>query len=151
MVRDYDEHFPIARNWADGLAPYLGVSARTGRPRAEKSFQLLFRCPTSGAFYVYNDFYSTISASQDKNSAASPLLYEAVTGARNASDKGQSWPRIPIHRVIKNRGNNVLFGDGHVEVRQNKPVFRPFAPLPRPTATPTPKPPKSKPAPTAKP
>ncbi len=152
-VRDYDEQFPIARNWADGMAPYLGVSAQPSRPNAEKDFQQLFRCPTSRAFYVYNDFYSTISASQDKNSASSPLIYEAATGARNASDKGQSWPTIPIHALIQTRGNNVLFGDGHVELRENKPTFKVFPPLDHPQLMnkSTPKPTKSKPAKTAKP
>lgn len=128
-VRDYDEQFPIARSWADGLKPYLGLSARPNRPNTEKEFQRLFRCPTSQAFYVYNGFYSTISASQDKNSSSSPLIYDAATGGRNASDKGQSWPQIPIHSIKQNRGNNVLFGDGHVELRANKPRFKVFPPL----------------------
>lgn len=168
-VRDYDEQFPIARNWADGLAPYLGVNTKPSRPNAEKSFQRLFRCPTSGTFYVYNGFYSTISASQDKNSASSPLLYEAAVGGRNASDRGQSWPKIPIHSIIQSRGNNVLFGDGHVELRANKPRFKVFPPLGRqelldrlrysPTPAPKPakikstkiKPTKIKPTKTAKP
>ena len=128
-VRDYDEQFPRAQNWMEELRPYMvGYST----PIQSTNFQRLFRCPATQNYYALNVYYDRISAMQDKSSSSAPLAFDFVGGRLNQADDGANWPIPPIHANLQRSGNNVLFGDGHVELRQNKPPFRPFAPRPRP-------------------
>ena len=142
-VRDYDEHYPKSDNWMNALGPY----ARGFGPNRESdaSIEALYRCPTTGSFYVYNRSLAGISYVR-ANDVATPWVYEAASGQnqRNFSDSGELWPAEPIHQRSPIWGNHVLFGDAHVRLTNIKPIFRPFA-------TPTPKSPKIKPAQTAKP
>lgn len=131
--RDYDEKFPRAVNWAEGLRLYT-VGSRTSVEST--NFQRLFRCPTTNGYYALNVHYDRLSMIQDKSPRSSPLVFDIANSRLNQSDNGKSWPVPPIHTTLQTTGNNVLFGDGHVELRQNRPRFRALAPLPKPTATP---------------
>ena len=135
-ARDYDENFPRAEDWAEGLRPYT-VSSKN--PVDSSMFQQLFRCPASESYYALNRYYDRLAAFQDRAPRSSPLVFDVEFGRLNQSDDGKSWPNPPVHATLQTSGNNVLFGDGHVELRGNKPVFRKFAPLPKPTATPKPR------------
>ena len=123
-VRDYDEQFPRAKDWADALRPYT-VRASNSRESAE--FQLRMRCPTTDSYYALNVYYAQISMAQDSSPRTSPLVFDIRNGILNQSDNGANWPVSPVHTTLQTTGNNVLFGDGHVELRQNKPAFRTFA------------------------
>lgn len=135
-ARDYDEQFPRAANWADALRPY---TVGHNNPDANSIFEPLFRCPTTNGYYALNVNFDRLAMIQDKSPRASPLVFDIKSGRLNQSDNGKSWPNPPIHTTLQTTGNNVLFADGHVELRGNKPRFRKFAPLPKPTATPKPR------------
>ena len=132
--RDYDEQYPNNRDWATALRPYLVSDSRSVE---STGFQQLMRCPATDGYYAFNVYFDRISMAQDKSPRASPLIFDIENGQLNQSTDGSNWPNPPIHTTLQTSGNNVLFGDGHVELRQNKPVFRKFAP--RPTATPKPR------------
>ena len=142
--RDYDESFPLAHNWADSLSSYSLAINNSDR---EAGFQQRFRCPTSGAYYAFNEIYAGKSAGKIDGEALNeaPLVFDVSWGKRNFSDDGSLWPTDPpIHGTEKYGGNNVAFADGHVKLMTVKPKFRSFA-------TPTPKSTKIKPARPAKP
>ena len=136
-TRDYDEHYPRAKDWATVLRPYSVGRSNRGD---DSAFEAIFRCPATDGFYALNVYYTQISMAQDLSPRTAPLIFDFPNGVLNQSDDGAGWPNPPIHTTLQTTGNNVLFGDAHVELRGNKPVFRPFAPLPKPAATPTPKP-----------
>ena len=135
--RDYDEHYPPTANWAQTLSPYLPHSTIYAQGAA---LQQTYRCPTTGNFYAYNRNLQTLTMGQILPLEGEPLVIEVAAGQtkQNLSGAGELWPLSPIHETADTRGNNVLFADGHTELRQNKPTFRKFAPLPKPTATPRP-------------
>ncbi len=124
-IRDYDEKYPRANDWALALRPYLVSSARSVE---SAQFQSLMRCPATDGYYALNSYYAQISMIQDKNPRSSPLVFDVRNGQLNQSDNGKSWPIPPIHTTLQTSGNNVLFADSHVELRQNQPPFRAFAP-----------------------
>ena len=137
-VRDYDEHYPRAENWADAVKPYAGGSQPNLVSKAENEAR--YFCPKTGNFYVYNRNLSSLSYTLPIG-AITPLAYE--TGAnqkrQNFSDSGQLWPASPIHQNHSIWGNHVVFADRHIELLEKKPAFRSFSPVPKPTATPTPR------------
>lgn len=135
-ARDYDEQFPRAANWTQALRPY---TVGHNNPGDNSIFEPLFRCPMTNGYYALNIYYAQLSASQDKSPRVSPLVFDIANGRLNQSDNGKGWPIPPIHKTLQTTDNNVLFADGHVELRGNKPSFRKFAPLPKPTATPKPR------------
>ncbi len=133
-ARDYDEQFPRAENWMEELRPYVRGFGPNHESDAVVGARYL--CPTTNGYYALNVYYDRLSMIQDKSPTSSPLVFDFVNGRLNQSDDGRNWPISPIHTTLQTTGNNVLFGDGHVELRQNKPPFRKFAPLPAATATP---------------
>lgn len=126
-TRDYDEQFPRAENWMEELRPY---TVRYKNSVDSKIFQQVFRCPTKQSYYALNVYYDRLSMIQDKSPSSSPLVFDFAGGRLNQSDDGKNWPISPVHTTLQTTGNNVLFGDGHVELRQSKPPFRRFAPRP---------------------
>ena len=143
--RDYDEQFPRAENWMEELRPYVRGFGQNDESDAVVGARYL--CPTTKGYYALNVYYDRLSMAQDKSPSSSPLAFDFVNGRLNQSDDGKNWPIPPIHTTLQTTGNNVLFGDFHVELRQNKPRFHPFASRAAATATPLPKPaikPKSK-------
>ena len=138
--RDYDENYPRAANWAQGLSPYLPHSTVYVQSADLQSvaLQQTFRCPATENYYAFNLYYAQISMAQDKSPRSSPLIFDICGGQLNQTDSGAGWPIPPVHTTLQMTGNNVLFGDGHVELRGSKPAFRAFAA--RVAATPTPKP-----------
>lgn len=131
-VRDYDEKYPVAARWADDLVPY---SINHNSPA--RTYENLFRCPTSASYYAFNGFYTQLSMTADETPATSPLAYDVSAGhnAPNLSGSGSLWPISPVHEFGPKRGNNVLFADAHVKMVSAKPGFGPI----RPTQTTEPK------------
>lgn len=127
--RDYDEKFPLARNWMDALYPY----AKGFGPNPESAGQVeaRFRCPTSGSFYAYNRLLETQSLSQV--SFATPRFWEVSAGhnRRNLSDDGSLWPQNPIHQTKTASGSNAYFdvysASGQARLLSAKPRFGLFA------------------------
>ena len=140
--RDYDEKYPPAPRWADSLKPYAIGSdifpSGSSDPRPNAKFDKMFHCPTTGSFYAYNRNLQTLTMERILPLEREPLVIEVAARQTkpNLSGAGELWPPSPVHKD----GNHVLFADGHVELRQNKPAFRSFLPSPQPTATPTPTP-----------
>ncbi len=134
-ARDYDEQFPIAERWMDDLTMY-SIGSRA--PNRDEAFAKLFRCPTTGEFYAFNQFYARLNMARDDDPANSPTVFDVRAGARNLSDDGGLWPDNPTHNFGEVWGNNVLFADGHVKLMEEKPEFRSFAPPPKLKATPLP-------------
>ena len=138
-ARDYDECFPLAPSWADGLSPYWFGSRS---PTRENNFQQIFRCPTSRAYYALNKFSAGDAVkSQDwRDTNEIPFAFDVSWSTRNFSDDGSLWPLDPpIHGTGKYGGNNVVFADGHAKLMTVKPEFRALTPLPHPTSQPTPR------------
>lgn len=127
-MRDYDEKYPVAARWMDDLKPYANYSAKLRK----LSYDQQMSCPTSGAFYAYNRFYSGLNQALDDTVEETPLAFDVATGARNFSDDGGLWPLPPVHQIGFERGNNVLFADGHVKWMREKPLFRALSSNPKP-------------------
>ena len=126
--RDYDEKYPRAVDWMDVLQPY--VKGYGPKREANDGRQMRYICPTTNGYYAFNANFDRISMSQDNSPRSSPLFYDMEDGRLNQSDDGKNWPIPPIHTTLQTSGNNVVFGDFHVELRTNKPRFRAFPPLP---------------------
>ena len=138
-ARDYDEKYPLAVSWQDGIAPY-------GRQD--------FRCPTTGNSYAFNRFVSSVTVSQISAMPtiaatsdlaltptdalwSTPLCYDVSQNqSHNLSDNGSLWPSKPIHWQSEIKGANALFGDGHVKLLVNKPQFLSIAPKSKPDSPP---------------
>jgi len=138
-VRDYDEKFPPPRRWRLVLQPYvLGYKGRI------ENLDIL-DCPLQNTGYSYNFYmakaqYGLLDGVAQKtpmvfdSSDLSTQKYQLKTGPRadfrdivwtyrdfpeQKPDYGGSYPKDFRHV----RGNNVLFVDGHVALRTQKPVF----------------------------
>ena len=133
-TRDYDEQFPRSADWMEELRPYVRGFGPNHESDAVVGTHYL--CPTTNGYYALNVYYDRLSMIQDKSPSSSPLVFDFVSGSLNQSNDGKNWPIPSIHTTLQTTGNNVLFGDGHVELRQDKPPFRKFAPRPEATATP---------------
>jgi len=121
-VRDYDEKFPLAKSWHEDLMPY-----------AKK--ETVFHCPARVSYgYAFNGRISRLSLgliesiNGDDERDTTPMFFESSLQRDNVTDSGQSWPKQEIHP----KGNAVVFTDGHAELQMKKPLFRAFAPLPKP-------------------
>ena len=127
-IRDYDEKFPMARNWADVLRPYVAGFGASKRSPAQ--IEALFRCPTSGSFYVYNGNLAGVSYARINSKV--PRIYETSAGhnAPNQSDGGAVWSATPVHQTPRASGSNALFDFNQVVLSATKPAFPRFAPLP---------------------
>ncbi len=154
-VDDYDEHYPIAANWADSLKPYaIGselYAVGSSDPRPNEKFDKIFHCPTTDNFYSYNRNLGAVSmetlvGSDNQMPTDLPLVIEVAAGQTQTNLNGgaELWPSSLIHETAGASGNHVLFADGHVELTKIKPNFRAFT-------APTPKPAEIKPARTATP
>ena len=122
-TRDYDEHYPLATNWADALRVYSPL-ARTANTQSGDG--KLFRCPTTGSFYAMNSFCAQLNVARIDDAATEPLFFDTMAGTRNLSDDGGLWPASPVHPWGERWGNNVGFADGHVQLRTDKPRFHSF-------------------------
>lgn len=108
-VRDYDEQFPRAQNWATALLPYTKSTA-------------LFQCPQRGAAPQGYAFYrgaAGISQAAFDDPKINILYFDSDAPGFNACDNGQSLPRFKRHPS----GFGIGFADGHVKM-QLRPDFR---------------------------
>ena len=114
--RDYDELHPLANRWSEVLLPYSKSDA-------------IFHCPSVTKFgYSMNTHLSGLNWSATDDSRSTPLAFDSSILKKFQHDAGQSWPQKSRHP----QGNNILFQDGHVKLQMKKPLFRTFAPLPKP-------------------
>jgi len=104
-VRDWDEEWPLARNWQKGLWPYT------------KS-ETIFHCPARPDLisdYAYNKRIADLQKlSRVVSAAAEVLVFESNAGKINASDYGTSLPKTARHPG----GTNIVYADGHVKARR---------------------------------
>ncbi len=102
-AQDYDEKYPLARNWIDVLRPYT------------KSEQL-FKCPALGKpgnGYALNSKFAGKSLSSVNEVATTINIYETSNRARNvfAPFNGRAYR----HEQNGLKGMNIGFADGHVK------------------------------------
>jgi len=110
-AQDYDEVFPPADKWCDGVMPYL---------RNEE----LFKCPSDPQHdysYAFNRNLGGKRLGQIPRPAETVLIFDSTAGKKNAADAGESWPEEGRH----NGGNNCAWADGHARWTQEKPDFSP--------------------------
>ncbi len=101
-TQDNDEHLPDADKWVDEIMPYVKTEA-------------IFRDPSAPAgekwSYAFNRTLSRAPLSRLDSPASTVMLFESTSGAKNASDTGQSVPRPGRHRG----GTDYALADGHVK------------------------------------
>lgn len=101
-VQDHDEKLPDADTWVDEVYPYVKSES-------------VFRDPAAPAgekwSYAYNRNLSGAKLLDLAAPAATVMLFESTTGAKNASDTGASIPKPGRH----NGGTDYAFSDGHVK------------------------------------
>ncbi len=102
FAQDHDEHYPDADRWMDEISPYLKSEA-------------IFHDPVTPAAqkwsYAFNRRLSGISADALASPSNTVLVFESVSGTKNASDTGQSVPRPGRH----GGGTDYALADGHVK------------------------------------
>ena len=118
-ARDYDENYLLSKNWRDALEPYHDRNRVTN-------------CPHSEMNYAMNRYFSGLKwPSRDtinqEDIEQAPLFFDSTLSARNAADRGESWPEGAAHTYFGNwklrRGWNVVLGDGNVKFVTRKPKF----------------------------
>lgn len=115
-MRDYDEKCPIANRWSEALLPYCQNDA-------------IFHCPSVMKFgYSMNTHLSGLRMTVIDDSRNTPMYFDSSILKKFQHDAGQSWLQESRHP----QGNAVVFTDGHAELQMKKPLFRAFAPLPKP-------------------
>lgn len=101
-VRDYDEKYPLAKNWGDALQPY------------HKQDINLYRCPARGDLPCGYAMHASV-AQRSLADIADPkntiMYFDSDAGAPNHTDKGTSLPASPRHP----KGHSIAFNDGHAE------------------------------------
>jgi prepilin-type processing-associated H-X9-DG protein len=97
-LQDYDELYPPARQWCDGLAPYL-------------KNEEVFHCPATNHQHGYamNWRMSVKNESMMNEAARDVLIYESLTQRRNHSGEGKG---LAFRHA---GGTNMAFADGHVK------------------------------------
>jgi prepilin-type processing-associated H-X9-DG protein len=97
-VQDYDEQYPPARQWSDGLAPYL------------KNEQV-FHCPATKGHdgYAMNWKISRRNESKLMFSVNTVLLFESTDLRRNVYNEGSGIA------YRHSNGTNIAFLDCHVK------------------------------------
>lgn len=111
-VRDYDEKFPPARQWAEVLLPYLG----SYRQPLLTDPKLRYECPSfnGGYGYALNKNLDGVNEALVTKPSSDVCLFDSTSGRFNASDFGQSLPSVPRHP----HGHGIGFIDGHVKFIQ---------------------------------
>ncbi|MFN3691099.1 MAG: hypothetical protein ACK4UU_09265 [Fimbriimonadales bacterium] len=107
-LQDYEERFPPANRWGDGLRPYVRDDA-------------VFRCPSVPVRdfgYAMNSELSRRAMAKISAPETVPLVYDSSNLAWNAHDPLQSLPYPPRHSSF---GNNILFADGAARPQQLPP------------------------------
>jgi len=106
-ANDYDERLPLAKNWSDGIYPYVKNRA-------------VFSCPDTPKLksgYAYNRSLEGMNPSELANADSTVVLFESDKGW-NAAGGGELLPTQPRHL-----GDDVLaFADGHVAARSRASV-----------------------------
>lgn len=105
-VQDYDEVLPTARNWWDGLYPYIkaeGVLACPGDPIGHDS-------------YAFNGLLNARGLVHIGVPADMPVFYDSLLHRRNGSDLLQSF--APRH----DGKGTVAYADGHVRLKPDAPA-----------------------------
>ncbi len=103
--QDYDEKFPLSRNWHEGVMPYI------------KSEQL-FTCPALSMTkksngYAYNSKLSQDSQADVTSSAETIMVYE--TSNLSPTVSAPFTGRAYRHKQNNDLGMNIAFTDGHVK------------------------------------
>lgn len=99
-IQDYDERYPIAKNWAEATQPYVKSEA-------------IFNCPSlpKGQRYGYA-YNSKLSHKEEyllQNRSQTISIYETTVLKRNAYGMGEK-------RALRHAGgSNYAFADGHVK------------------------------------
>jgi prepilin-type processing-associated H-X9-DG protein len=110
-VADYNDTFPPASRWTDGMRPYLGSEA-------------FLQCPSARHLGCGYAFYQPLSSRKIKEISQpsyTPMQFDSTKGQRNYADNGQSLSFRHLNGVV------VAFVDGHVkwlEETQAKRVFK---------------------------
>jgi hypothetical protein len=114
-LADHDGAFPHRDHWMDALFPYSKDEAA-------------LRCPLVGDDpqhhgYAFNSNLSLLELDKVVDPVATPLIYDSINLARNASDPVTSLPDPTRHQ----RGNVMGYADGHARV---SPPGAPVTPAP---------------------
>jgi hypothetical protein len=114
-VRDYDEMFPLARNWSESLYPY-------------SRSKTLFTCPAAPQHgYSLNQTIAAVALSRVTEYEITPLVFESSVLKPFQNDRGKSWLREPRHP----QGVGLVYTDGHFEWRKTPPPFPKIKPAPK--------------------
>lgn len=117
-ARDYDENYLLTRNWRDALEPY-------------HRRELVMDCPHSEMNYAMNRYFSGLKWTTEEIAEA-PLFFDSTSTARNAADRGESWPQDAAHTRFGDwkiqRGWHMVVGDASVKFVTRKPRFAPLGP-----------------------
>jgi len=127
-----DDMLPDPARWFDQLTQYLPPGTT-------------LHCPSdtgTGVSYAMNRNLEGKRRREVAGPMGVPMFFESTSHARNAADRGESWPTPPRHLS----GNVVLSVDGSVKAVLVKPSFEvkkappggvtPTTPRPRPGAVP---------------
>lgn len=100
--RDYDEKYPLAKNWTDALQPY-------GKPSAEQ-----YQCPSRKDLpfgYAMHAGVAELSMADLSDPSNAILFFDSDAGTPNHTDTGSSLPPSPRHP----KGHSIAFLDAHTE------------------------------------
>jgi len=113
-TRDYDEIYPLARNWSESLYPYC-------------KDKTLFHCPAVPQHgYSMNQTLAVAAMSRINDVDEMPLVFESSVLKPFQCDNGKTFLREPRH----NQGIALVYADGHAEWREVPPPFPKIAPPP---------------------
>ena len=114
-VQDYDETYPPANAWQEGLKPYLAPRDASGESHPPAG---LLECPSRKGVlpgYAFNRNLAEKGLDKIFSPNQTPVLFESSLGAPNASDALTSF--VKPHR---DQGN-VGFADGSVRSLEQAP------------------------------
>ncbi|RYG60982.1 hypothetical protein EON80_24285 [bacterium] len=123
-TQDYDEKFPLARNWTESLDPYV--------PNKE-----VFNCPTVKGGkngYAFNANLAEKNLADLKSMERTVSLYETNVPGANVIGVGKDLDNRHLLGANVSPGSNFSFADGHVtfSYAENKKDFATNPPAPKP-------------------
>jgi prepilin-type processing-associated H-X9-DG protein len=107
-VQDYDERFPMAASWQDGVDPYIKRDTVFKCPEAHYVTEPSSPVVSSYAFNNELDMMKLARLAEPRDTV---LTYDSTNFIRNSNDAITSLPTPGRHIT----GNNISFADGHAQ------------------------------------
>lgn len=100
---DHDDRAPLRDSWMDGVRPFVRGGDTLICPLVEENESL------EGYGYAFNSLLDAVDLAALVKPEDTPLIYDSINFARNASD-----PLLSLPMPGRHKGNNTIgYADGH--------------------------------------